>query len=144
MARPFSLAGLLRLRKLQEDQAAAEVSVARARAAEVAARQKYAENSLASLMTPTVDSESMRWTAAARASTSSALGELEGLEAEWALRTEDARARHAAARGNALGLEKLEAKHNAAEAGESLRAEQAVLDEIAARAWKIAQGDGRR
>jgi flagellar FliJ protein len=144
MARPFSLAGLLRLRKLQEDQAAAEVSVARARAAEVASRQKYAENSLASFMSPNVDSESMRWTAAARASTASALAELDALDTEWTLRTEDARARHAAARANALGLEKLEARHNAAATGEELRAEQAALDEIAARAWKIAQGDGSR
>ena len=144
MARPFSLAGLLRLRKLQEDQAAAEVSVARARAAEVASRQKYAKNSLASLVSPNVDSESMRWTAAARASTASSLAELEALDAEWALRTEDARARHAAARGNALGLEKLETRHDEAEVGEALRAEQTVLDEIAARAWKIARGDRRR
>jgi flagellar FliJ protein len=144
MARLFSLAGLLRLRKLQEDQAAAEVSIARARAAEVASRQKYAENSLASRNMPSVDSESMRWTAAARASTASTLAELDALETEWALRTEDARARHDAARGNALGLEKLEARHNDAVTSEALRAEQAALDEISARAWKIAQGDGSR
>ena len=143
MGRLFSLEGLLRLRKLQEDQAAGQVSTARARAAAVAARKKFAENSLATLISPGIDSEQLRWTAAARASSASTLAELDALESEWALRMEDARQRHAAAHGKAVGLEKLEARHNAAVESESLHAEQVALDEISARAWRAARGERR-
>lgn len=139
MARPFSLAGLLRLRKLQQDQAAGEVSLARARARDVAARQKFAQNSLASLTMQGGTPESLRWTAAARAASSSTLGELDVLEAEMALRLEDARQRHAAAKGKAVGLEKLEVRHDEAEASESLNLEQAAFDEISARNWQVAR-----
>jgi flagellar FliJ protein len=133
MARPFSLTGLLRLRRLEEERAGAEVSTARARAAEVAARRRFAENSLANMLSPNGSSESLRWTAAARASSASTLADLDVLEEEWMLRMEEARARHAAARAATIGLEKLEARHNAEVTREELREEQAILDEVSAR-----------
>jgi flagellar FliJ protein len=133
MAAPFSLSGLLRLRRLQEERAGAEVSTARARAAEVAARRRYAENSLSNLLSPNGSSESLRWTAAARASSASTLADLDVLEEEWLLRMEEARARHAAAKAATIGLEKLENRHATAQAVEELRQEQAILDEISAR-----------
>lgn len=133
MANPFSLAALLRLRRLQQDNAAAEVSVSRARAAELAARRRYAENSLSHLMSPNGSSETLRWTAAARAASSSTLGDLGVLEDEWERRMAEARARLEEARGKTIALEKLEERHDEAEQKEFLRTEQIALDEISTR-----------
>jgi flagellar FliJ protein len=133
MANPFSLAALLRIRRIQQDRAAAEVSTSRARAAEVASRRRYAENSLANLMSPNGSAETLRWTAAARASSSSTLGDLGVLEDEWEARLEEARVQLKASRARAVALEKLEARHDEAEQKEFLRAEQATLDEISSR-----------
>jgi flagellar FliJ protein len=133
MANPFSLAALLRIRRLQQDRAAAEMSTSRARAAEVAARRRYAQNSLANLMTPGGSVETLRWTAAARAASSSTLGDLGVLEDEWERRMAEARERLEQARARTIALEKLEALHNEAEHKESLRVEQITLDEISTR-----------
>jgi flagellar FliJ protein len=135
MAQPFSLAGLLRLRRLQQDRAGAELSTARARAADVAARRRFAENSLANLLSPNGSAETLRWTAASRASSASTLADLDVLETEWAARMEEARVKHAAARADTIGLEKLEVRHDEAAATESLRQEQTALDEVSSRAW---------
>ncbi len=137
MAQPFSLAGLLRLRRLQQDRAGADLSTARARAADVAARRRFAENSLASLLSPNGSSENLRWAAASRAASASTLADLDVLEAEWASRMEEARAKHAAARADTIGLEKLEDRHDEATATEELRAEQTVLDEVSSRTWHV-------
>ncbi len=133
MANPFSLAALLRLRRLQQDSAAGEVSVSRARAAEVAARRRYAENSLSQLMSPNGSSETLRWTAAARAASSSTLGDLGVLEEEWERRMAEARAQLEEARKATISLEKLEERHDELEHKELLRTEQNALDEISAR-----------
>jgi flagellar FliJ protein len=133
MANPFSLAALLRLRRLQQDSAAGEVSVSRARAAEVAARRRYAENSLSQLMSPNGSSETLRWTAAARAASSSTLGDLGVLEEEWERRMAEARAQLEEARKATISLEKLEERHDEAQQKELLRTEQNALDEISAR-----------
>ena len=139
MAAPFSLAALLRLRRLQQDSAAGEVSTARARAADVASRRRYAENSLANMMTPGGSAETLRWTAASRAASSSTLGDLSVLESEWERRMVEARARLAESRAQTIALEKLEERHNDAEQKEALREEQGVLDEIS-----LAGRDSRR
>jgi flagellar FliJ protein len=130
---PFSLAALLRLRRLQQDRAAAEVSLSRARAAEVASRRRFAQNSLATLMSTDGNSERLRWTAAARAASSSTLGDLEALASETDRQIEEADAQLAETRARTITLEKLEARHEAAEFTESLRQEQIALDEISLR-----------
>jgi flagellar FliJ protein len=132
MAAPFSLAALLRLRRLQQDSAAAEVSTARARAAEVASRRRYAQNSLSNLMSPSGSPETMRWTAAARAASASTLGDLSVLEDEWERRMAEARERLAESRAKTIALEKLEERHTEAATKEELRQEQNTLDEISA------------
>jgi flagellar protein FliJ len=133
MANPFSLAALLRIRRLQQDRAAAELSTSRARAAEVASRRRYARNSLSNLMSPGGSAETLRWTAAARSASSSTLGDLSVLEDEWERRMAEAREQLEASRARTIALEKLELRHDEAEEKESLRAEQIVLDEISSR-----------
>jgi flagellar protein FliJ len=138
----FPLAGLLRLRKLQEDQAAAALTSARGRADEIRARNRRLRDSLnAPVGGPAAHSlEHLVAIAAARASTSSMLSELEALGRS----TEDEEARtlaeHQEARRRALTLEKLEAGHEAAEAAERGVEEQRVLDELAVRGWAAAAG----
>jgi flagellar FliJ protein len=140
MSNSFPLAGLLRLRKLQEDQAAAALSSARGRAEEVRSRSRRLRDSLNSDSSTGLrasgDAHSVEHLvaiAAARASTSSMLSELEALGRSTA--DEEARtlADHQEARRRALTLEKLEAGHEAAEAAERNVEEQKALDELAVR-----------
>jgi len=140
MSNIFSLEGLLRLRKIQKDQAAAEVSVTRSRAGQIAARQRAARADLVGMANPDGGSEGLSWVAAARSSTASTLAELDALEAEWELRMEDARRKYAAAKAEAASLEKLEERHILAIQAEENRSEQIVVDEISVRAWHLANG----
>ena len=156
MTGSFPLAGLLRLRKLQEDQAAAALSAARGRADDVRRRGRRLRDGLSpstglpstglrtsSASADTAGSvEHIVAIAAARASTSSMLSELEALGRSTA--DEEARtlADHQESRRRALTLEKLEGAHLAAEAVERGRQEQKVLDELAVRGWNAAARKG--
>ena len=130
---PFSLAALLRLRRLQQDQAAAEVSISRARAAAVATRRRFAQNSLATLTSSNGGWEVLRWTAAARAASSSTLGDLTVLVDEAEQQLTETSAHLAESRARTVSLEKLEARHDADAFREELRVEQNGLDEISSR-----------
>jgi flagellar FliJ protein len=131
MPRDFSLAGLLRLRRLQEDESADRLRRARSRASELAAQRSHVRDSL--LDDEAVSIESMHAISAARASTSSMLADLRNLETEQAEEVDRAAAEHAAARAQTLALEKLEERHAEQQAAEELRAEQSALDELAGR-----------
>lgn len=128
----FRLAGLGRLRRLQEDHAAAELARratdrrgAERRTAE--ARDKLAGTVLAG----TADPQTWRAAVAARAATSSlviaaqaAAETARGLEAE-------AQTQWTTARKRSKTVEKLAERHRAEETLAELRAEQQVLDELA-------------
>lgn len=131
MPRDFSLAGLLRLRRLQEDESAGRLLRARSRASELAAQRTHVRDSLAD--DEAVSVESMHAISAARASTSSMLADLKNLELEQSAEVDRAAVEHEAARAQTLALEKLEERHAAEQAAEELRAEQTVLDELAGR-----------
>jgi flagellar FliJ protein len=141
MAKVFSLEGLLRLRRLQQDQAAAEVSVARSRAAETVRRKRATHETLSSTSLAVTTPENIHSIAAARASSASMLADLNALEHEQETRVELARVAHGAARARALGLEKLETKFDLAASIASARSEQIVLDEISSRAWHLTHGE---
>lgn len=130
----FPLAGLLRLRRLQEEQAAAEL--ARAHAARRAAqlRREATEDLLAGTAMPHRGSE-MDWRAAVAARAA-----LTGLVGEATLATRalddgvgDAHRAWSAARTVTTTLDKLAERHEAAARAEAERLEQLVLDEAAAR-----------
>jgi flagellar FliJ protein len=112
----------------------------RSRAGQVAARQRAARAELIGIANVDGSSEGLSWVAAARASTSSNLAELDALEAEWQLRMEDARRKYSDAKAAAASLEKLEERHNLAVLAEDNRSEQLVVDEIAVRTWHLANG----
>ncbi|MGN6404086.1 flagellar FliJ family protein [Sinomonas sp.] len=130
MSRQFPLAGLLRLRRLEQDQAAAHLGAVNAQLRAVTARKDAALAESERLSSEAADAASLRAIAAARSASSSLLADLEALAA---LADADAeRAQHdlAAARARTLGLEKLEARHAAEAAAAELAAEQNVLDEL--------------
>jgi flagellar export protein FliJ len=141
MPRDFSLAGLLRLRRLREDEAAGNLLRARSRASELAAQRSHVRDAL--LPEEATSVESVHAISAARASTSSMLADLRNLELEQAAEVERARVAHAAARQDTLALEKLEKRHAEAAAAAELHAEQAALDEVAGRA-RPGLGEERR
>lgn len=133
MARRFPLAGLLRLRHAQEDQAAAALAAANERLRDAADARVAARRTLDDPQAEVTDAAVLSAVAAARAATRGMLEELAGVEATRRAAADQARAAHHEARRAAIGLEKLEERHDEREAGEELRAEQLVLDEVAAR-----------
>ena len=135
MSRNFPLAGLLRLRQLQQERAAGELAAANAREKETRQARVEAYSALESTNSQAMDAVTLNAIAAARASSRSMLADLQALGTRRTAEVEAARAEFSAARARSVGLEKLEGKYAAAEAAEDLRAEQTILDELAGSAW---------
>jgi len=135
----FNLSGLLRLRRVEEDQRALELNSARDTEAIGAARTRRVRSELAASAVDPASYASLASIAAARASTTELLSELSEIEAAAAERVEVAAIAHAEAHRRTLGLEKLETRHDEARAAEENKAEQLVLDDLSARAWHRSQ-----
>jgi len=138
MTPPFSLSGLLRLRRVEEDQRALELNSARDHEAIGAARSRRVRSELAASNVDPVSHASLASIAATRASTTELLSELSELEAIAAAHVEVAVVAHAEAHRRTLGLEKLEGRFDAEQAAEENKSEQLVLDDLSARAWHLA------
>lgn len=132
--KPFSLMGLLRLRRLQEDQAAASLATARRDVRDTAARIASVHATLASADASIATSDELFAIAATRSSSTSMLADLAQLERAQAEEVARREEEHREARRAARGIEKLEARHGLAVQAEELRTEQRVLDELAGRA----------
>ncbi|HEV7566974.1 MAG: hypothetical protein QOD05_1709 [Microbacteriaceae bacterium] len=135
MPRTFSLAGLLRLRHVQQEEAAAELARANRRLRETAARRERAYALLEETASAVGDSTTLVAVAAARASSRSMLAALDAVTNDQQSDANRAQAAFNAARAGSIGLEKLEHKHAVALATEDVRAEQGVIDELASTAW---------
>jgi flagellar FliJ protein len=135
MARSFPLAGLLRLRQVQQDQAAIDVAAATARVAEGTARQRRARSSLGATSSEAASTSVLYAVAASRAASRGMLAELQALECDHLAALDTANTAFTSARSRSIGLEKLEVRFDDAVASGALRAEQAVLDEIASTGW---------
>lgn len=135
MTRAFSLAGLLRLRRIREDQAAGGLAVANARLREADARAATIRQQLGDIHAEVSNTAALNAVSTARASTRSMLAELNALAALRQAAVDDSTAEFAAAHSQSVRIEKLEVRHGESMALEDLRAEQIVLDEIAARSW---------
>lgn len=129
----FRLAGLLRLRQLQEDNVRAELARTRATELQRRRREQRVRAALGDTAVDVTSAETVQSIAAARASSSSMLGELDALLAGDAAAVAEAAAAHAVARARTVQLEKLADRHAAAARADGLRAEQLGLDEHAAR-----------
>ncbi|MBG6178844.1 hypothetical protein [Arthrobacter sp. CAN_A1] len=134
MARSFPLAGLLRLRRIHQDQAAGELAAANAALRARTADRGTAVASLDRSLSRVDSAQALAAVAAARSSSRSMLRELEALETRSRVDQDRAQADFSAARARTISLEKLEERHTAAVHAEDLRVEQLVLDEIATNA----------
>ena len=138
MSAQFSLAGLLRLRKLQEDQRAVELNSARDREEVGLARTRRIRRTLAEGHEDPTAHASLASIAAARASSATMLSELGEIDRENAAQVEEAASAHADAHRKTLGLEKLETRFEEKKLAEELRNEQLLLDDLSSRAWHVA------
>lgn len=127
----FPLAGLLRVRGVQERAAAEKLSRTSAERAQAEAAQADAVAGLADIATSVGDARSLLAMAAARVAGRSALSDLQMLTE--LRREEEARAKaaHVESRRELKGLERLEATHRTQAAKAELAVEQTALDEIA-------------
>lgn len=139
MTRAFPLAGLLRLRRLQEETAAAKLAAANARVQETSRLQAQAYQELAQSSMAATDSTTLYAVAAARASSRAMLADLAALGVRRTAEADTAQAAFHSARADSVGLEKLEARHQVEAAAEDRRTEQTILDELAGSAWQRRQ-----
>jgi flagellar FliJ protein len=135
MSRAFPLAGLLRLRHAQQDEAGSMLASANARLADATARRARTAAMLAGEPLQVVDAATLFAVSAARASTRGMLAELDAMAAARRAEVDTAQTAFNAARTLSIGLEKLEVKHAERVIAEDARAEQLVLDEVASTSW---------
>jgi flagellar protein FliJ len=134
MSRTFRLAGLLRLRRLEEERAAAMLGAANAATRRAEAREIALTSLMASTPLPAYGDEVVWLSAIAARSALVALVEEARVAREVAARRgEIAGAEWAAARTRVATLDKLAERHEAEVRAEDERAEQLLLDEAAIR-----------
>ncbi|EMY34101.1 flagellar export protein FliJ [Arthrobacter crystallopoietes BAB-32] len=131
MSRTFPLAGLLRLRHLQQDSAAGLLASANNRLASTETKRDRAAAELEASTAEATDAATLAAIAASRAASRSLLHDLDALRQQQRRDAERAQAAFNAARAQSIALEKLEARHAASEAFTFLKAEQGALDEMA-------------
>jgi flagellar FliJ protein len=136
MSRNFPLAGLLRLRKLQQDQAALDLAEANARVEASEARRGRARSALGALGNSPQTIAALNAMAAARSSSRSMLAELDAMGRNHQESLDSTQSSFNEARAESVALEKLHDRHAAAVLAEDLHAEQTVLDEIAGARWR--------
>jgi flagellar FliJ protein len=144
MARTFALAGLLRLRHLQQDQAAGDLATANAQSQANLTRRAQARAALDVLPSTATGADTLYAVAAARASARSMLAEMDALGRNYQLAVGEAQVAFDAKRAESVSLEKLEGRHGAAALAEDLHTEQGILDEIASTGWHRARSGNTR
>lgn len=130
MPAPFSLAGLLRLRGIQQDQAAGTLAAANHDLRTARDRRNAASEHLAGTPAEADDAYSLMFIAASRASARSMFLELDTLLSAAETRAESARSDFAKAKSDTAALEKLRERHRRESTLQDLRTEQNALDEI--------------
>ncbi len=129
----FRLGGLLRLRRLEEERAAAELARANAEREAARQRRRSAAIELSGASLGDGDEASFRAAVAGRASLMGILEESSLLLAMAAGRADEAQQDWSSKRTDVRTLEKLEERHDAAEVAEEARVEQLLADEVALR-----------
>ena len=133
MSRGFPLAGLLRVRGIQERAAAERLTRASMEHAQTEARDRQVRASLTTSADGVEDVRTLAALAASRVAARSLLSDLRVLGDAQAAAVAAARDEHAAARIDEHGLTRLAEAHERRERDRALRAEQSTLDEIALR-----------
>ena len=132
----FTLAGLLRVRTLEEREAAASLAQANQRINSLRSQRERMVAALAGTSVDASGSHNLAALAASRAAAQTQLSELAMLHELAQTEARSATDAHRAARARLIALEKLEGRHRAAAQVEELQVEQNALDEIAVGAWR--------
>ena len=136
--KPFRLAGLVRLREVQEQQAGAELALRRTEREQVTERRNRAESDLDDAVLPQ-QGDAGTWQAAVAARVAATSAAQDAKVADHLARDQEDLAQQEwnQARSRSIVLDKLAQRHHDSEYHELLRTEQLRLDEIAARqsAW---------
>ncbi len=133
MSRAFPLAGLLRVRGIQERAAAERLTRASLEHARTEARDRQVRASLTSDADAPEDVRTLAALAASRVAARSLLADLRSLSDAQEAAVVTARAEHASARIDEHGLSRLADAHARREQSRLQHQEQAALDEIALR-----------
>jgi len=133
VSRPFRLAGLLRVRGLQERAAAEHLSRASLEHTRTQARERELRTALSNSTDAAMDVRALAALAAGRVASRGMLADLTALGELQHATVQEARARHAATRVDERGLALLADAHAERERARELQLEQAELDEIAVR-----------
>ncbi|MDD7928166.1 hypothetical protein PUW81_012235 [Microbacterium sp. NM3R9] len=133
MSRRFPLAGLLRIRGIQERAAAAHLSRAALEQQRTEARERQVRNALTASADTPGDVRTLAALAAGRVAARSQLSDLAALQQTQRADLDAARACHTAARRAEHGLERLAERHTEREGARAEARDQAALDEIALR-----------
>ncbi|MFE7197283.1 flagellar export protein FliJ [Microbacterium oxydans] len=133
MKRSFSLAGLLRVREIQERAAAQRLSRAVIDAQHTEARDRSLRAHLSGVGSEAVDVRSLAALAAARVAGRTLLVDLTTLSELQKQTVDEARTEHAEARRAMRGLDRLAEAHALRMRTAELHAEQTELDEIGSR-----------
>lgn len=134
----FRLTGLLRLRRLEEERAAAVLARANAERAAARARRDEHRDRLA---TTSLDEQDFTVAVAGRAALFGLYAESTAYLALASERAEHAGVEWSGARTAVRMIDKLAERHAAAEETEALRAEQLLLDETAIRQALTTEGE---
>ncbi|MHA7132024.1 flagellar export protein FliJ [Oerskovia turbata] len=140
MSTKFRLAGVLRLRRLEEDTAKAELAHAHADLAQTVEEAGGLAAYLESSPERSSPGASLAAIAASRAATSALFAVLEAEARRKAGLVDEAFSGLQQARASRLGLEKLQDRHDEDVARAEGRAEQAALDEVASSRWAPTTG----
>jgi flagellar FliJ protein len=134
MERSFRLAGLLRLRRLEEERSAAKLAAANGAIHEAEEQRDDLTSAMAGTIFPRhVDEDTWRCAVAARASLTALVGEATVAVDVAVRRGELAAADWTAARARVSMLDKLADRHDVLVRAEDDKAEQLLLDEAASR-----------
>lgn len=136
----FRLAGLLRVRALQEDLAAAELADARRELRSVRARRARTIAALEGVDAAQVGIANLSAIAASRASADALIADLRILEESLGIRIDQAAEDHRTTHTATRTVERLRDRFDAARRRDRQRHEQIEMDEIAGNRWN----DGRR
>lgn len=139
MSKPFSLLGLLRVRTVQQEEAAAAAAEAVRRVHSVKVRRQAVVDDLSASGDSPASPAVLMAISAARSSSRGQLAELDALIALAETDVVAANASLAAARARTVPLEKMQDRHVSHVFAEELRAEQGALDEIATNSWHRAR-----
>lgn len=135
MSRLFPLAGLLRIRKMEEDTSRQRLAEANANLSETLEEVGGLHAYLAQERDRTGVNASLAAVAASRAATAGLLAVLDMEAEQREAEVEEARAAYSGTRMRARALEKLADRHESQVVAEELAAEQVQLDEAAVSSW---------